>query len=261
MSSLGYMMPTQYGSFTPSGTNFDPYGYPQDQSQHSTSQQPTYPQSSGAPSPYMQSYPPTQVLRSSPGADFGVSRHSSLASAASAGYMPGTNDPSALSGATGQTSQYPPIHPNLPAPGGMPYGTNYTTSQPYNAASYGSMAYPPAQSAQQMYPAPPHYSQPYPGGPGQDPSSAAAAAAALGGAPDRGVRVLNSRPKPQCWEHGCNGRQFSTFSNLLRHQREKSGTAAKSYCPRCGAEFTRTTARNGHMAHEKCKPRKASDAS
>ncbi|KAK7543517.1 hypothetical protein IWX46DRAFT_151525 [Phyllosticta citricarpa] len=26
MSSLGYMMPTQYGSFTPSGTSFDPYG-------------------------------------------------------------------------------------------------------------------------------------------------------------------------------------------------------------------------------------------
>ncbi|KAI1672779.1 PAT1 domain containing protein [Pyrenophora tritici-repentis] len=73
-------------------------------------------------------------------------------------------------------------------------------------------------------------------------------------------RVLNSRPKPQCWEHGCNGRQFSTFSNLLRHQREKSGTASKSSCPRCGAEFTRTTARNGHMAHDKCKPRRASEA-
>ncbi|KAK8222077.1 hypothetical protein M8818_000247 [Zalaria obscura] len=77
---------------------------------------------------------------------------------------------------------------------------------------------------------------------------------------DTQVRVLNQRPKPQCWEHGCNGRQFSTFSNLLRHQREKSGTAAKSYCPKCGAEFTRTTARNGHLAHEKCtKQRRASD--
>jgi hypothetical protein len=74
-------------------------------------------------------------------------------------------------------------------------------------------------------------------------------------------RILNSRPKPQCWEHGCNGRQFSTFSNLLRHQREKSGTASKSYCPRCGAEFTRTTARNGHMAHDKCKPRRPSESS
>jgi hypothetical protein len=66
------------------------------------------------------------------------------------------------------------------------------------------------------------------------------------------VRVINQKPKPQCWDHGCNGREFSTFSNLLRHQREKSGTAAKSYCPKCGAEFTRTTARNGHLAHEKC---------
>jgi hypothetical protein len=72
------------------------------------------------------------------------------------------------------------------------------------------------------------------------------------GSSEAAMRVSNQRPKPQCWEHGCNGRQFSTFSNLLRHQREKSGTASKSYCPRCGAEFTRTTARNGHLAHDKC---------
>lgn len=72
------------------------------------------------------------------------------------------------------------------------------------------------------------------------------------------VRVVHSRPKPQCWEHGCAGRQFSTFSNLLRHQREKSGVASKPTCPKCGAEFTRTTARNGHMAHEKCKGRRNS---
>ncbi|KAI7776595.1 hypothetical protein LA080_004745 [Diaporthe eres] len=67
------------------------------------------------------------------------------------------------------------------------------------------------------------------------------------------VRVVQSRPKPQCWEHGCNGRQFSTFSNLLRHQREKSGQATKVSCPDCGAEFARTTARNGHLLHQKCK--------
>lgn len=80
-------------------------------------------------------------------------------------------------------------------------------------------------------------------------AAAQAAAAAVGGQ----VRVVHSRPKPQCWEHGCNGRQFSTFSNLLRHQREKSGQAAKATCPNCGAEFTRTTARNGHLLHDKCK--------
>ncbi|KAL2173340.1 uncharacterized protein P884DRAFT_212165 [Thermothelomyces heterothallicus CBS 202.75] len=80
------------------------------------------------------------------------------------------------------------------------------------------------------------------------------------GPPDasRQVRVVHSRPKPQCWDHGCNGRQFSTFSNLLRHQREKSGQTAKATCPYCGAEFTRTTARNGHVAEKKCKRMKES---
>lgn len=67
------------------------------------------------------------------------------------------------------------------------------------------------------------------------------------------VDVVASRQKPQCWDHGCNGRQFSTFSNLLRHQREKSGTATKARCPHCGTEFTRTTARNGHLYGGKCK--------
>jgi hypothetical protein len=71
--------------------------------------------------------------------------------------------------------------------------------------------------------------------------------------PAEGIRVLASRPKPQCFDHGCNGRQFSTFSNLLRHQREKSGSATKAVCPHCGTEFTRTTARNGHLYGGKCK--------
>ena len=67
------------------------------------------------------------------------------------------------------------------------------------------------------------------------------------------VRVISSRPRSQCWDHGCNGREFSTFSNLLRHQREKSGVVAKAECPICGAVFTRTTARNIHIAQGKCK--------
>ncbi|KAK0656809.1 hypothetical protein B0T16DRAFT_400269 [Cercophora newfieldiana] len=75
--------------------------------------------------------------------------------------------------------------------------------------------------------------------------------------PSGQVRVVTPKPKPQCWEHGCNGRQFSTFSNLLRHQREKSGQASKATCPNCGAEFTRTTARNGHLLHDKCKQKKS----
>lgn len=75
------------------------------------------------------------------------------------------------------------------------------------------------------------------------------------------IEIMPSRPKPQCWDHGCNGRQFSTFSNLLRHQREKSGSAMKAVCPHCGTEFTRTTARNGHMSGGKCKGRPDGDAS
>ncbi|KAL2011977.1 hypothetical protein VTN00DRAFT_4695 [Thermoascus crustaceus] len=71
--------------------------------------------------------------------------------------------------------------------------------------------------------------------------------------PENQVRVISSRPKPQCWDHGCNGREFSTFSNLLRHQRERSGASAKAECPHCGAVFTRTTARNTHIAQGKCK--------
>ncbi|CAI7587363.1 unnamed protein product [Penicillium bialowiezense] len=66
-------------------------------------------------------------------------------------------------------------------------------------------------------------------------------------------RRATSRQRAQCWDHGCNGREFSTFSNLLRHQRERSGVVAKAECPICGAVFTRTTARNIHVAQGKCR--------
>ena len=73
-------------------------------------------------------------------------------------------------------------------------------------------------------------------------------ATALESSPES-FRVISQKSRPQCFDHGCNGRQFSTFSNLLRHQREKS------VCPHCGTEFTRTTARNGHLWGGKCKGR------
>ncbi|KAJ9199634.1 hypothetical protein DTO164E3_4519 [Paecilomyces variotii] len=78
--------------------------------------------------------------------------------------------------------------------------------------------------------------------------------------PDHQVRVIEARPKPQCWDHGCNGREFSTFSNLLRHQRERAGASSKSECPYCGTVFTRTTARNVHISQGKCKAAKESTA-
>lgn len=119
---------------------------------------------------------------------------------------------------------------------------NAYESNPYGQ-TYGSSGPPTSQ----LYPTSHHQYAPPPFV-GSNTSESSAKAHSNEGS----MRVLNQRPKPQCWEHGCNGRQFSTFSNLLRHQREKSGSASKSYCPKCGAEFTRTTARNGHLAHDKC---------
>lgn len=125
----------------------------------------------------------------------------------------------------------------------------------YDAQAYtSSYAAPSVQASQGLFPAQQSYSYP--------PPAISTRQQVPRNSSDSQVRgVVNQKPKPQCWEHGCNGREFSTFSNLLRHQREKSGTAAKSYCPKCGAEFTRTTARNGHLAHEKCsKQRRTSEA-
>jgi hypothetical protein len=135
-----------------------------------------------------------------------------------------------------------PILRNLPVPFPHlqdPGLTSSSSNDPFTSNPYG-LGY---GQVQQSYLASqtPSYSQSYtPGGSPYD-------SAAQGGSDHdpAGVRVVNSRPKPQCWDHGCNGRQFSTFSNLLRHQREKSGASQKSTCPRCGAVFTRTTARNG----------------
>lgn len=40
------------------------------------------------------------------------------------------------------------------------------------------------------------------------------------------VRVVQRSLNPQCWEHGCNGREFSTSDLLLRHQRMESARDA-----------------------------------
>lgn len=181
-----------------------------------------------------------------------------------------------------QSYTYPAPHSSIPS---QPLGSNSSAYSPYvqivNASRMTSLnqgsqplyppttygmsdyhplptMYPPSSTTPSAYPA---YGSSH--DISQPPTGSVTALSSSPGAQNSAVmpRILNSRPKPQCWEHGCNGRQFSTFSNLLRHQREKSGTASKSYCPRCNAEFTRTTARNGHMAHDKCKPRRASEAS
>ncbi|KAJ0114331.1 hypothetical protein N8I77_003286 [Diaporthe amygdali] len=142
----------------------------------------------------------------------------------------------------------PSYSPPLPSSNQMGFPS------PYQQPQYMDYSYPPSTGA----PLSSHY-----GPVSHDPAMMYSIPPVMqtGGAPHQHdnqghVRVVQSRPKPQCWEHGCNGRQFSTFSNLLRHQREKSGQATKASCPDCGAEFTRTTARNGHLLHQKCKQKR-----
>ncbi|KAI8954490.1 hypothetical protein F4801DRAFT_605417 [Xylaria longipes] len=65
-------------------------------------------------------------------------------------------------------------------------------------------------------------------------------------------RLTERDEKPRCWEHGCNGREFSSKSNLMRHMKEKSGASNKCTCPLCGAIFTRSSARDTHLAKQSC---------
>ncbi|KAF2267653.1 hypothetical protein CC78DRAFT_64024 [Lojkania enalia] len=276
MSTLGFMMPAQYPldhygsppaldspSYQP--LNQHPYSESrtsQQQSQSSGAYAPTY---TSSPSLQNQSQPrrsgehtvlpPYQQPSSVPRSPYQQPLGSLRASPTPMSYPSTTSEPSSMLTSAPHTYPYPAIQTNLPGQGIAALGSNSSSypSQPIYPPGYDVNGYNPLPAT--LYP----------------PSTTAASYPAYDAAPTglssspgsqaNGVRVLNSRPKPQCWEHGCNGRQFSTFSNLLRHQREKSGTAAKSYCPKCGAEFTRTTARNGHMAHDKCKPRRTSDTS
>lgn len=126
--------------------------------------------------------------------------------------------------------------------------------------SHGStMSLAPSESPNALYMTPSHGQHPLPSI-GMAMQSFPPVPSTLESSPAE-IEIMPSRPKPQCWDHGCNGRQFSTFSNLLRHQREKSGSATKAVCPHCGTEFTRTTARNGHMSGGKCKGRPSPESS
>ncbi|KAH7250857.1 hypothetical protein BKA59DRAFT_523576 [Fusarium tricinctum] len=57
-----------------------------------------------------------------------------------------------------------------------------------------------------------------------------------------------------CFDHGCDGRRFSSIGNLVRHQKEQSrGLSARRYeCPYCDQTFTRSTARNVHLIRGRC---------
>ncbi|EME40361.1 hypothetical protein DOTSEDRAFT_74982 [Dothistroma septosporum NZE10] len=270
MSSLGFLLPTQYGS---GPGESDPASYTMDQnyippmrmSQPATTGGTTaYAQTaSSSPSHYQQNRTPDlssgrrhsemPTSSSSHAYDQSYRRISSPYDNMSSGpySMPPSQTIPSISGIT----QSPLPSPAMNQTSGSQYNSSMSRSpHMYDSNMYSQQpAYTTAPSATQLYAPSQNMSYPPPyGSPNETLSKPISG--------DSSIRVLNQRPKPQCWEHGCNGRQFSTFSNLLRHQREKSGTSAKSYCPKCGAEFTRTTARNGHLAHDKCtKQRRSSD--
>ncbi|KAI0837625.1 hypothetical protein F5Y06DRAFT_270927 [Hypoxylon sp. FL0890] len=72
------------------------------------------------------------------------------------------------------------------------------------------------------------------------------------GNPSSEARSMDRNGKHRCWEHGCNGREFSSKSNFVRHVKERSGASTKSVCPLCGAIFTRNSARDTHLAKQSC---------
>ncbi|KAJ9620942.1 hypothetical protein H2203_007528 [Taxawa tesnikishii (nom. ined.)] len=277
MGSLGYLLPSQYGHMAFEDNTSDPSSF--SSSQNLT---PALPQvSSSADYGFSQptsSGPPSYSSRAS---HIGPSVEiASLRRSMSSGYSPSVNNQiprrisSPLPSLPGHGRDYsgfeypmmpaqtsPPVHGLSQSAFSQPrlssMSSQYSTSLERSPSLYDANGYNPAfTSASPPQAFQPAHSLSYP--PPVVSSNVGQPQPRMNG--ETQVRVLNQRPKPQCWEHGCNGRQFSTFSNLLRHQREKSGTAAKSYCPKCGAEFTRTTARNGHLAHEKCtKQRRSSD--
>jgi hypothetical protein len=88
---------------------------------------------------------------------------------------------------------------------------------------------------------------------GEDaPDSDSPARGSEGSDPDVGHNDNANEGEYRCWEHGCNGRRFSTRSNLQRHLTEKSRQRPKWKCPDCDAVFSRTTARNQHVYNKSC---------
>ncbi|MCJ1433247.1 Serine active site containing protein 1 [Xylographa pallens] len=54
--------------------------------------------------------------------------------------------------------------------------------------------------------------------------------------------IFDRRAKPQCFDHGCNGREFLTYNDLLEHQFEKSGTVTTTHSQRDYHQFIQTAA-------------------
>ena len=56
----------------------------------------------------------------------------------------------------------------------------------------------------------------------------------------------------RCWDHGCNGRTFSTSGNLRRHLKEQRDRSKNWVCYYCGRGFSRSTACRSHIKRATC---------
>lgn len=75
---------------------------------------------------------------------------------------------------------------------------------------------------------------------------------ALGNLETDNLHHLDNDSLPQCFEHGCAGRTFSSAENLRRHIRERD-TSSQAECPLCFLKFTRKGNRDAHLSKNRCK--------
>jgi hypothetical protein len=59
--------------------------------------------------------------------------------------------------------------------------------------------------------------------------------------------------EPRCYEHGYDGRLFSSASNLKRHQRERDRMVRQMLCSWCDAAFYRRWTRDHHVPRLHCR--------
>lgn len=65
-------------------------------------------------------------------------------------------------------------------------------------------------------------------------------------------RSTQTPSEPICYEHGCNGRRFSSFENYRRHVREKDPERTVT-CLLCDAKFTRKSNLMQHISQSRCR--------
>jgi hypothetical protein len=56
----------------------------------------------------------------------------------------------------------------------------------------------------------------------------------------------------RCYQHGCEGRRFSSSENYRRHIRERN-KSDRTACPLCAAVFTRKSNKDTHLRKGRCK--------